>query len=190
MPAETVIPKRKTVSRTPAKSSVSAAAIEPLITKLYDGTAELLISIPQNRDSGTKTQNSADTPSVQKERIAITLPPADRYADENDRVAALASSLISILLKDIASSKELSRKAVQAEGISRARAEGKQFGRRCLDLDTDLFEELCRAYANNEISPETAGERLGCSYRTFLRRYAQRKHSKIDTAKHMPEQDA
>ena len=162
--------KRKTL---PRKKEPSAAAVKPLITKLYEGTADLIIKIPQKpkkNAAGNKPDASAEPA---KELIEITLPQAPKAADNSDRVAALSSALISTLLKDIESAKQKNRKAVQAEGIARAKAAGQRFGPEFKDLDTELFEELCQAYKNNEISASAAGRQLGCNYKTFQRRYAQ-----------------
>ena len=162
--------KRKTPSR---KKESSAAAVKPVITKLYEGTADLIIKIPQNPKKNTG-KTAPETPEPAKELIEITLPPAAKTADENDRIAALASALISCLLKDIESSKQANRKSLQAKGIARAKAAGKHFGAETMTLDAELFEKLSQAYKNKEISASEAGKQLGCSYKTFQRRYAQK----------------
>ena len=161
--------KRKTL---PRKKEPSAAAVKPLITKLYEGTADLIITVPQKPKKNT-AGNKPDTAEPAKEHIEITLPQAPKAADNSDRVAALSSALISTLLKDIESAKQKNRKAVQAEGIARAKAAGQRFGPEIKTFDAELFEELCQAYRNNEISASAAGRQLGCNYKTFQRRYAQ-----------------
>ena len=161
--------KQKTPSR---KKESSAQAVQPLITKLYEGTADLIIKIPQKPKKNTgKTVPETEEPA--KELIEITLPSISKTAEDSDRVAALVSSLISYLLKDIEAAKQTNRKAVQAEGIARAKAKGKRFGPESMTFDAELFENLCQAYRNKEISCRAAGDQLGCSSRTFLRRYHQ-----------------
>lgn len=162
--------KRKTPSR---KKDSSAAAVKPLITKLYEGTADLIIKVPQKPKKNTD-KTTLDTEDTAKELIEITLPPTAKTADDSDRTAALASALISYLLKDIETAKQANRKALQAEGIARAKAKGKRFGPESMTFDAELFEELCQAYRNNEISASEAGRQLGCNYKTFQRRYAQK----------------
>lgn len=163
-------PKRKSASR---KKETSAPAVYPLITKLYEGTADLIITVPQKPKKNT-AGNKPDTAEPAKELIEITLPPISKTAEDSDRVAALSSALISALLKDIESAKQKNRQAVQREGIARAKAAGKQFRPEYKNLDAELFEELCQAYRNNEISASAAGRQLGCNYKTFQRCYAQK----------------
>ncbi len=163
-------PKRKSASR---KKETLASAVYPLITKLYDGTADLIIRLPQKPKKNSPENINGTASSEEKELIELTLPQLSKDADNSDRVAALSSALISTLLKDIESAKQTNRKAVQAEGIARARAKGTRFGPEYKDLDAELFEKLCQAYRNNEISASAAGRQLGCNYKTFQRRYAQ-----------------
>ena len=85
--------KRKTPSR---KKDSSAAAVKPLITKLYEGTADLIIKVPQKPKKNTG-KVTPDTEEPAKELIEITLPPISKTAEDSDRVAALASALISYL---------------------------------------------------------------------------------------------
>ena len=142
-------PKRKSASR---KKETSAPAVYPLITKLYEGKADLIIKIPQKPKKNCSENINGTASSEEKELIELTLPRLSKDADNSDRVAALSSALISTLLKDIETAKQTNRKAVQREGIARAKAAGKQFGPEYKNLDAELFEELCQAYKNNEIS--------------------------------------
>ena len=157
--------KRKTPSR---KKESSAAAVKPVITKLYEGTADLIIKIPQNPKKNTG-KTAPETPEPAKELIEITLPPAAKTADENDRIAALASALISCLLKDIEATKQTNRKSLQAKGITRAKAAGTQFGRPKKELPETFYEaaELCRA---GKISITEGAERSGMTYWAFYYR--------------------
>lgn len=189
-PTETTKPKRKSPSQKKIKVKASAPAFKPLIAKLYDGTADILIRIPHppnknkadglSRDDRTEQNNS-------KEIIELTLPPFEKITNDNDRVAVFTSALISALLNDINSAKQANRKAIQAAGIARAQAEGKQFGKKCRELNEDLLEELYQAYWKNEISAREAGKRLGCSYKTFQRRYYLRNPGEKRDSKECPE---
>ena len=128
-----------------------------LIAELYQGTAHITI-----------------TSAASGKTIEIPLPQVKKSATETEKAAAVTASFVNLLFSDLETARKQKRKTQQAKGIARAKANGKRFGPENMTFDAELFEELCQAYRNNEISASEAGRQLGCNYKTFQRRYAQK----------------
>ena len=58
----------------------------------------------------------------------------------------------------------------QREGIEIAKAEGKYKGRKPIEIDEKLFEELYRQWKNGDTQPKYMIKKLGLSRNTFYRR--------------------
>ncbi len=64
-------------------------------------------------------------------------------------------------------------KALQLNGIKKAKAEGKYQGRKAIPIDDLLFDEIFKKYRKKQISAGDAAKKLGISLRTFYRRMAE-----------------
>ena len=73
----------------------------------------------------------------------------------------------------------------QREGIEIAKAEGKYKGRKPIEIDEKLFEELYRQWKNGETQPKYMIKKLGISRNTFYRRVKayEEKHGIIKSEK-------
>ena len=61
-------------------------------------------------------------------------------------------------------------KDLQADGIKRAKEDGKYHGRKSIEIDDLAFDDVVRKYKNKQISANAAAKRLGISLSTFYRR--------------------
>lgn len=61
-------------------------------------------------------------------------------------------------------------KKLQINGINKAKSEGKYSGRKRIQIDDLLFDEVFRKYNNKQITSSKAAEILGISVSTFYRR--------------------
>jgi DNA invertase Pin-like site-specific DNA recombinase len=73
----------------------------------------------------------------------------------------------------------------QREGIEIAKAEGKYKGRKPIEIDEKLFEELYRQWKNGDTQPKYMIKKLGLSRNTFYRRVKayEEKHGIIKSEK-------
>ena len=123
-----------------------------LITELYQGTAHIII-----------------TSTVSGKTIELPLPKVKKSATETEKAAAVTASFVNLLFSDIENTRKQKRKTKQAEGITRAKAAGTQFGRPRKELPETFYEaaELCRA---GKISITEGAERSGMTYWAFYYR--------------------
>ena len=123
-----------------------------LVTELYQGTAQIII-----------------TSTASGKTIELPLPQVKKSASETDKAVAITSAIINLLLRDIENTRKQKRKTQQAEGITRAKAAGTQFGRPKKELPETFYEaaELCRA---GKISITEGAERSGMTYWAFYYR--------------------
>ena len=61
-------------------------------------------------------------------------------------------------------------KELQADGIKRAKAEGKYRGRKAIQVDEPALDDVVRRFKSRQLSADDAAKRLGISLSTFYRR--------------------
>ena len=66
-------------------------------------------------------------------------------------------------------------KSLQADGIKRAKADGKYQGRKSIQIDELAFNDVASKYIRKQISANDAANKLGISISTFYRRIKERK---------------
>ncbi len=71
------------------------------------------------------------------------------------------------------------RKEKQQAGIEKARSEGKYAGRKPIQVDTGLFDEVVAQWREGEITARAAMEKLNLKPNTFYRRIKERKEETV-----------
>ena len=61
-------------------------------------------------------------------------------------------------------------KDLQADGIKRAKKDGKYQGRKAIQIDELAFNDAVRKFTSKQISANDAAKKLGISLSTFYRR--------------------
>jgi len=147
------------------------------------GFVMLPSQISQNEDgvSAALTEKSF----LPRQRAAVANSAGMTALDAQDRAVLLAKEVsafmpaldtpegkiflgafIAELLAVTEENKRESRRRKQAEGIAAAKAKGVQFGRAPIPIPEN-FHEVCRAWANGELSQRKAAKACGMSPRTF-----------------------
>ena len=116
------------------------------------------------------------TKEIGADILVLDMPLLDTREKNGSATGTLIADLVLQILAYVAETEREFIKQRQAEGIAVAKAQGKRFGRRPVELP-DGFDDICNLVDAGQISTREAAERLGLSHSTFYRRYCERMDS-------------
>jgi len=99
--------------------------------------------------------------------VVLDIPLLDTRKKGLDLTGTFIADLVLQILSYVAQTEREFIRQRQAEGIKAAKARGVQFGRPPMERPV-MFDEVCKAWCNGEISAREAGRRLKVSHKTFL----------------------
>jgi DNA invertase Pin-like site-specific DNA recombinase len=99
--------------------------------------------------------------------VVLDMPLLDTRQKGRDLTGTFIADLVLQILSYVAQTEREFIWRRQAEGIVAAKARGVKFGRPPMER-TELFQDLLRAWTNQEISAREAARRLRVDHTTFL----------------------
>jgi len=168
-----VLPEHVYVDRQSGKD-FARPSYQKLLRKLKSGDTLYVKSIDRLGRNYTEILEQWRILTKEKGVLMVVLDMSlldTRKNDENNLTGVFIADMVLQILSYVAETERSAILERQKEGIREAKARGVQFGRRRISLPEEQVEDLCRRYAAGKITREKAGEELGVSYKTFLRRY-------------------
>jgi DNA invertase Pin-like site-specific DNA recombinase len=124
------------------------------------------------------------TKDIKADIVVLDMNLLDTRSKDGSLTGTLISDLVLQILAYVAQTEREFIRQRQAEGIAVAKAHGKIFGRKPLEMP-EGFEGVCENYANGLISTRKAAEKLAISHSTFCRRYRKWEEQKNNTQKNV-----
>lgn len=118
------------------------------------------------------------TKEIRADIVVLDMSLLDTRTRDGNLTGTLISDIVLQLLAYVAQTEREFIKQRQAEGIAAAKAKGKRFGRKPLEIP-DSFYPLFTRWYEGEISIRDAASELGVSHSTF-HRWCQQEQKKYD----------
>lgn len=110
------------------------------------------------------------TKNIKADIMVLDMNLLDTRSKDGSLTGTLIADLVLQILAYVAETERDFIRQRQAEGIAAAKAKGKIFGRKPLEMP-DGFVDICKKHKDGIISTRKAAEQLGISHTTFCRRY-------------------
>lgn len=112
------------------------------------------------------------TKKIGADILVLDMSLLDTRAKDGDLTGTLIADLVLQILAYVAQTERDFIRQRQAEGIAAAKAKGKKFGRKPIEMP-DEFDEVFVEWYDGQLSPDAAAKRLQISRSTFYRRCKQ-----------------
>lgn len=122
------------------------------------------------------------TKEIRADIVVLDMSLLDTRTRDGNLTGTLISDIVLQLLAYVAQTEREFIKQRQAEGIAAAKAKGKQFGRKPLEIP-DSFYEMYVRWSEGKISVRDAAAQLGVSHSTFHRWCQHERQNCDDTTK-------
>lgn len=109
------------------------------------------------------------TKKIGADIVVLDMPLLDTRAKDGNLTGTLIADLALQIFAYVAQTEREFIHQRQAEGIAAAKAKGKKFGRKPVDMP-EKFDEMYKKWKSGSISSRQAAEKLGVSHSTFYRR--------------------
>lgn len=112
------------------------------------------------------------TKEIGADILVLDMSLLDTREKDGNLTGTLIADLVLQILAYVAQTERDFIRQRQAEGIAAAKAKGKKFGRKPIEMTAE-FEKLCEEWSRGKISTRKAAEQLQISHSTFSRRCRQ-----------------
>ncbi len=151
-----------------------------MIKKLREGDLLIIKSIDRlgRNYNDILMQWQHITKDIKADIVVLDMELLDTRQKDGNLTGTLIADLVLQIFAYVAQTEREFIHQRQAEGIAAAKAKGKRFGRKPIEMP-ESFEAICRECCSGKVSIRKAAEKIGVRRMTFYRNYKKQFNSKV-----------